>query len=259
MKRLHLAFPFTGLSGKFGSKQDLRYAENDNKAFYSPAGNVNYARNYQPCMVGAKVARTGLSYFTIKTKAAFKATADALRQCALMGATSAIYGISIADAAKKAQMDTIYSLAKTAGYEGTFHKFVCMYIRAALASNAATIVVSFQGSSVNLGNNPFSSADTAIAISSNLLVKFWKQLTANGIQFSVANAVGITISGNSLELLISETRLNVLSLSQQTVGYIPYVKLGNEWLKTADGEYVPVDTVPTDGQKFSLSATAPEP
>ena len=197
MKRLHLAFPFTGLSGKFGSKQDLRYAENDNKAFYSPAGNVNYARNYQPCMVGAKVARTGLSYFTIKTKAAFKATADALRQCALMGATSAIYGISIANASLKAQMDTIYSLAKAAGYEGTFHKFVCMYIRAALASNAATIVVSFQGSSVNLGNNPFTTANTAIAITSKLLIKFWKQLTQNGIVFSVAGVKSLAISGNT--------------------------------------------------------------
>ena len=258
MKRLHLAFPFEGISGKLGIKQDLRYAENDNKAFESPAGRVNYARNYQPSMVGAKVARTGLNYFIIKTKSAFKATADALKQCALMGATSAIYGISIADAAKKAALDGVYALAKVAGYEGTFHKFVCAYIRAALASNAATITVSFQGSSVNLGNNPFTNAETAIAISSKLLVKFWTQLTTGGKKFFVAGEPAIIIEGNSFGDLVDMTRINVLNLSQSVVGTSTYIKMGNLWLLDSAQEYVSTNYEPDEGDKYTLTETAPE-
>ena len=257
MKRIRYIMPVESMSGLLGTKQDLRYAENDNKAFESPAGHVNYARNYQPGVVAARVARTGLKYFAIKTKTAFKATAKALKQCAVMGASSAIYGISIADAAKKASLDGVYALAKAAGYEGTFHKFVTGFIRTALESGAATIVVAFQGSSVNLGNNPFSEAETAIAISSKLLVKFWNQLTPDGISFLVAGEKGIWIDNESFDMLTGTARLNVLNLSSQAVSGTTYMKKGDLWLLNANSAYVDIDYEPADGEKFTLTDVAP--
>ena len=241
------------MSGLLGTKQDLRYAENDNKAFESPAGRVNYARNYQPGVVAARVARTGLKYFAIKTKTAFKASVKALKQCAVMGASSAIYGISIANASLKAQLDAVYALAKAAGYEGTFHKFVTGFIRAALENYAATIVVAFQGTSVNLGNNPFTSAETAIAISSKMLVKFWNQLVEDAWDFTVDGEKGICFDGDGFDGVIALSRINVLGLSISG----SYVKKGDFWLLTPGGDYVGNDDGITNHAKYTLTDQAP--
>ena len=258
MKRIELAFPFDAIRGLLGSKQDLRYAENDNKAFESPAGKVNYARNYEPRLVGAKVARTGLKYFAVKTKAAFKSTSQSLKQCALMGATSAIYGISIANATLKAQLEAAFALAVAAGYEGTFHKWVTNNIRAKLAANVPTIVIAIGAVYVNLGNNPFSDASTAIAITSKMLVKFWNQLCQGGYKFKVANEYGIATSGNDFDAIIGTARLNVLGLSVATVGANEYVKKGSQWLLADDLSYVESSSDIQEDGVYTLTDTAPE-
>ena len=257
MKRIRYIMPVESMSGLLGTKQDLRYAENDNKAFESPAGHVNYARNYQPGVVAARVARTGLKYFAIKTKTAFKATAAALRQCALMGATSAIYGIAIKDGSKLVALQAAFALAVADGFEGTFHKFCHEQIMNALALGAATIVVAYGTASVNLGNNPYSDAATAIAISSKLLVKFWKQLTENGIIFTVGNDKGIGIDDDEFGNLISNERVNVLGLSISAVSGTNYVKKGDQWLLLPSLEYVTDESVMLDGIKLTLTDTAP--
>lgn len=258
MKRIRYIMPVESMSGLLGTKQDLRYAENDNKAFESPAGHVNYARNYQPGVVAARVARTGLKYFAIKTKTAFKATAAALRQCALMGATSAIYGIAIKDGSKLVALQAAFALAVADGFEGTFHKFCHEQIMNCLALGAATIVVAYGTASVNLGNNPYSVASTAIAISSKLLVKFWKQLKEDGISFVVAGKTGIAVTGNDIAEIADLTRINVLNLSTATVGSENYVKQGSKWLLDDSGNYVESSYTLEGGEIFTLTDTAPE-
>ena len=245
--------PFESFQGNMGSKQDLRYPTNDNKAFDAPAGKVSYAKNYQPRFIAARVARTGINYFAVKTKAAFKATAKALKQCALMGATSAIYGISIKNATLLLALEAAYSLAVADGYEGTFHKFCHEQIMNALALGAATIVVAYGTASVNLGNNPYSSAETAIAISSKLLVKFWKQLTASGIKFVVDGKAGIAIVEDDFDGVISNSRFNVLNLSASS----NKVKQGDKWLLNASLEYVGTSDIISDGDVYTLTEVAP--
>ena len=257
MKRIEFAFPIDAIRGTLGSKQDLRYAEHDNKAFESPAGKVNYARNYEPRLIGAKVARTGLKYFAVKTKSAFKATAKALKQCAVMGAMSAIYGITLTKSAIMAQLQAQYALAKDAKEVGTFHKWVCAGIRASLLANAATITVVGPTATVNLGNNPWTNASTAIAVTSAMLVKFWKELCSNGIKFTVDGADGIVNLGDSFSTIIANNRMNVLGLSTQTVGSTSYVKEGAKWLKDVDGNYVEDDVEPADGEAYILVDDAP--
>lgn len=256
MKRINLAYPFESIQGKQGIKQDLRYAENDNKAYASPEGKVNYARNYKPVMVAARIARTGLNYFAIKTKAATKNTAAWRLVAALMGAVSAIYGWVIKQVRLMEQLGLQYTESVTLGYEGTFHKWLCAAIRESLAKKSATIVVVGPTATITLGNNPFSDQYECITIAAKVLVKFWKQLTPQGITFKVGSDTGIAVVGSEVDTIIENTRLNVLGLSADASNK---VKIGDKYLINADGDYIESGYELLDGDVFNLTDIAPEP
>lgn len=256
MKRINLAYPFESIQGKQGIKQDLRYAENDNKAYASPEGKVNYARNYKPVMVAARVARTGLNYFAIKTKAATKNTAAWRMVAALMGAASAIYGWVIKQVNLMAQLGLQYTSAVTLGYDGTFHKWLCAAIRESLAMKSAAIVVVGPTSTITLGNNPFSDAAEAITIAAKVLVKFWNQLCPNGVTFKVGTATGIAIDHSTLADLLAKPRLNVLGIE---VGVRDMLKIGEQYLLDTNGDYVDDTYGIVEGTVFTLTDVAPEP
>ena len=257
MKRIRYAFPIESMSGVLGSKQDLRYAENDNKAFESPQDKVNYARNYQPRCVAARVTKSGLNYFAVKTKSAFKNTAALRKQNALMGATSAIYGISIKDVSKLTTLQQMFAALQTQGYKGTFHKFVSDFIRADLAANVPQISATVGAMTVNLGNNPYTTEGTAIEIKQDMLVKFWNELAKNGVTFKVEGETGIAISEMGIEEVIAIPRLNVLGLSVATVSEDEYLKKGDKWLTNSEGEYINSAIVPEQGEEFFLTDVAP--
>ena len=246
------------MSGKLAAEQDLRYGQDNEKAFDAASANAQYANNYKPAVVAAHVRRTLLNYFTIKTKTAFKGTADALRQCALMGATSAIYAKAIKDLSILTNLQLQYKAAKEAGYEGTWHKWLTDFIRADLAANASVIRVVGPSATITIGNNPYTDTPTAINIAKKLLVKFWKQLASGGIQFTVAGAKGIAFSGMDFDAIIASLRINVLNLSGSTVGNTEYVKMGNLWLKNAESNYVKVIDEMSDGDEYTLTAIAPQ-
>lgn len=258
MKRIEFIAPVEAMRGNFGSKQDLKYPSNDNKAFEAPANKTSYARNYEPRFIGAKVARTGLKYFAVKTKTAVKATAAWLKRAALMGAASAIYAWVLLQSSILAQLQAQFALLVADGYEGTFHKYVHNAIMEALAVGAASIVVVGKSANVTLGNNPFSDAATAIAISNKILVKFWKQLTANGITFTVDGATGIAFAEADFSSVDGEGRLNVLGLSTATVGQNDYVKLGALWLLDVNGNYVNENVLIEENAAYTLTSVAPE-
>lgn len=255
MKRINLAFPFESIQGKQGIKQDLRYAENDNKAFESPEGKTNYARNYKPVMVAARVARTGLNYFAIKTKSATKNTAAWRLVAALMGAMSAIYGWVIKQANIVLQLNVQYAAAIEAGYEGTFHKYVGAAIRESLAAKLATIRLVGPTATVTMGNNPFSSAAEAITIANAVLVKFWNQLATDGISFKVGTATGIAFNEDTFADLMGNTRLNVLGIE---VGVSDKLKIGDQYLLDENGDYVADGYELSEGIVFTLTDVVPQ-
>lgn len=250
--------PVESMQGGFGSKQDLRYAENYNKAFESPDGKTNYALNYQPQFIAAKVSRTGLKYFTVKAKSAVRNTAAWRLLAALIGAVSAIYGWAIKQLNVMAQLQTQYTLAIAEGYDGTFHKWVCAGIRKSLSEKAAAITVVGPGAVVTLGNNPFSTAAEAIAISKQILVKFWKQLTPSGITFTIGDSTAIAVDGWNSNDLCNSGRLNVCNCMIETVGEDDYVVIGSQFLLDGEGAYISESYVFTDGQKISLTDVSPE-
>lgn len=256
MKRIEFIQPVESMRGNFGAKQDLRYAENDNKAFESPDGKTNYARNYQPTFIGAKVARTGLKYFAVKVKSATTNSAAWRLVAALMGAMSAIYGWVIKQANIVLQLNVQYAAAIEAGYKGTFHKYVGAAIRESLAANSNDIKLVGPTATVTMGVNPFSDATTAIPISTQVLVKFWKQLCQDGITFKVAGNTGLSLTGLSFNEITPENRWNVLGLS---IDENSHVKMGDKYLVDSDGVYVSGGTTVEDGDVFTLTDVAPEP
>lgn len=258
MKRIEFIAPVEAMRGNLGSKQDLEYGANGEHAFESDANKTNYAKNYQPRFIGAKVSRTGLKYFAVKCKTAVKTSAAWLLQCALMGAIAAIYGVVIANASLRNALATEFKNAQAAGYTATFHKWVTNAIRSALAAKSATITVSGPKQTITLGNNPFSTAETAIEISNDLLVKFWKYLCPNGIMFEVAGMKGIAVSTMDMMTLVGKSRLNVLNIAYQTIVTSEYATIGGRYLIDVDGEYVGEMYDLTDGAVFTLTDVAPE-
>lgn len=256
MKKLNVAYPFESMQGKLGTKQDLRYAENDNKAFYSPEGKVNYARNYKPVMVAARVARTGLNYFAIKTKAAFKNTAESRLLCALMGATSAIYGWVIKQLTLMSQLYTQYGFAVKEGFNGTFRKWIVNGLRDALASKAATLTIVGPTATITIGTNPFSAAAEAIEISQRILVKFWNELTPGGFSFTVDGKTGISIEGLTPSGIIASTRINVLDI---TLSENDMAQVGGRYIVDPDGNYISDGDEFEPGVAYTTTDVAPEP
>lgn len=257
MKVISFIQPVESMRGSFGNKQDLRYAENDNKAFESPDGKVNFARNYQPTFIGAKVARTGLKYFAVKTKSAIKNTAAWRLLAALMGAMSAIYGWVLKQTAIFDQLMAQYTLAVQAGYDGTFHKWVGAGIRASLAAKAATITVVGPTETVTLGNNPFSNAANAITISSKNLSKFWTALTPGGVSFYIDDKQAIMLQEGGLQQVLNTARINILGLDAQEAGSGVYIKIGDKYIVDANGVYLQMSRKPNQGERFYTVETAP--
>lgn len=258
MKRLTLAFPFDHMSGKLGIKQDLKYPESDNKAYEAPEGKTSYARNYKPTMVAAHISRTGLQYFSIKTKSAFKNTAAARLLCALVGAVAAVYSWILKTADKLAACQVQYAKAVENGYDGTFHKWVTNQLRAQLRAKSATLSIVGPSATVALGNNPFSSASTAIAISQSILVKFWNVLTPGGITFTVDGEKGISFNSGAISNIIANSRLNVLGLTAGTGDYSDYALIGGKYIQTGDGVYMRTDEDVADGSVYTTTDVAPE-
>lgn len=257
MKKIEFLAPVEAMRGNLGSKQELTYGAEQTSAYDAAAGQRNYANNYNARFIGAKVARTGLKYFAVKVRSAVKNTAAWLLQCALMGATAIIYGIALADSAHIDALKLQYTLEIATGYTGTFHKWLSNKIRECLAAKMSTITIVGPSASVNLGNNPFSDATTAIQIANKYLVKFWNQLTPEGITFIVGGKKGIITGNQTLETLISNTRVNVLGLTSREFESNDYLKMGDLWVKNSQNEYQVIDYTPEEGEIFTLTDVAP--
>lgn len=89
MKRIEFIAPVESMRGNLSGEQNLLYADNNNPAYEAPDG-VQYARNYQPRFIGAKVSKNGLKYFTLKTKSATKLDAQSRLTMGTLAAVAAI-------------------------------------------------------------------------------------------------------------------------------------------------------------------------
>lgn len=116
MKRIEFIAPVEAMRGNLsGTQIGLVYPASDNKAYESPIGSVNYAKNYRPSFIGAKRAKDGLKYFAVKTKTAIHLTAKSKRQMALLGGGGACFAAIMNNETQKAHAELAYLYAKNLG------------------------------------------------------------------------------------------------------------------------------------------------
>ena len=239
-KIIEFIAPVEAIRGNMSGRQDLRYAENDNKAFESPAGRTNYARNYTPRFIGAKIASTGKKYFSLKTKTATKINARTLNTMALLGGAGAIYASMLRrkDLQPYTQMDRLYRYnVDQLGYTGTFRRFVMDFLRDGLAAKVENFTAQAASISVSFKNPWYDGSMTdGATVSQAILIKFWMQLAPNAIEFTVERSKGIAKSTMGWGQLATNTEINILGIStSQTNGK---VMQGDLYLLDAEGNYV---------------------
>lgn len=255
MKIVEFIAPVEAIRGNMSGRQDLLYPSQDNKAYEGPIGSVNYARNYTPRFVGAKIAKSGKKYFTVRTKSANHLTAKSKKAMALLGGAGAIYAALLKASALKAQAEAVYVKAQELGDVRSFRAFMMDYIRAALIAHSETITLNIAGASVSI-DNPWAkfSGVLNITISNSIRVKFWTELVGGGFEFTVDGLKGVASSDDRFEDFASliGSNANVLGLTTGANG----VKMGDSWL--LDGsDYVNPGSVPTAGKEYITTTVAP--
>lgn len=257
-KRIEFIAPVEAVRGNMSGKQTLVYPTKDNSAFDSPEGKVNYAKNYRPSYVGAKRSSSGLKYFTVRTKNAVNLSVAAKRNMATNGGSFAIVSKILADKSLATSMRTQYFAAVNAGqFSGTLRQFVNSYVFEMISNYMESIDINFIGLTNKLYNPWYDGVEREYRPSNDVIVKFWKNLHLGGITFYVNNLTGIADQSSSFEDFALDNPMNVLGLTQETIGGVTYIKMGQLYLRNTDGEYVKAeDTVITNG-KYTTTAVAP--
>lgn len=224
MKRIRFIAPVEAIQGNMSGNQKLQYAEHNNPAFESPKGKRNYARNYRPSYIGAFVAGTGTKYFAVKTKTAVHLTNKSQLAMALAGAAGAMFGSLIKDktSALYLQAEALW-INNGISAKQTMRKYYTNLFRQMLAAKSANISVTDEVTQAVLTfQNPWVvNEETNIPVSDDVLVKFWLQLSNNGIEFSLNGKTGIAKSGDTFDDLF-DTRFDVLGLAENGEGKITY-------------------------------------
>lgn len=265
MRRIEFIAPVEAMRGNLSGAQNLAYAKNDNKAFDAPEGR-QYARNYDPRYIGAKISATGKKIFAVKTKAATKINAASLLRMALLGGTGALYASLLKNENKYLHAEDVYGLyVSRRGETRTFRKFWNDQIRAFLSKKKVQISVSIVDEAGNLHQcqfkNPwvYTGGTPECPVSNEVLAKFWTQLASNPVIFTVGGAKGVAHSGDTFQTVI-DGEYNVLGLE----GYDgdageTQVKLGEQYVaKLVDGDVKGIQlTENADGQFILTETPAP--
>lgn len=259
-KRIEFIAPVESVRGNLSGKQDLVYPSNNNSAFDSPEGKVNYARNYRPSYIGAKRSSDGLRYFTVRTKNAVNLSASAKRIMAINGASFGLTSKVLADDDMVVALGTQYGQAvRTGQFSGTFRQFVYFYFSQMISNYAPSININFIGLTNILYNPWMSDQSVDYAPTKDVLVKFWTSLHTGGITFKVNNLTGIATQDDDFAVFTdnADDPRNVLGLTQQNIDGSYFIKLGSFYLLAPNGDYVERDdTVITDGQ-YKTTLTTP--
>lgn len=272
-KRIEFIAPVESIRGNMSGRQNLVYAENDNKAFEAPQGQVNYARNYTPRFVGAKRAKDGRKYFSVRTKNGVNLSAKSMKAMSLLGGTGAIYAAIVNSDTLRNGVETVYRYLIDRTQQGlsggipvdtTFRQYVSGVVRRALEDKAATIT--FAGGAgvqpVNI-NNPWvkGGSGTAISIAQKVLVQFWTQLAVNGIYFYVDTRRGIARAGDTFADLNTDN-INILGLVMSaTISDEEYVQVGSTtgpYVLDSEGNYPTWIGDITANARYTTTDIAPE-
>lgn len=259
MKIVEFIAPVEAIRGNMSGRQDLLYPSQDNKAYEGPVGSVNYARNYTPRFVGAKIAKSGKKYFTVRTKSANHLTVKSKKAMALLGAAGALYAALVREKSSALYTNLMaqYVKLQELGMTKTFRQYVMEGFRSGLINNVEQFVFSGPLAPVNI-DNPWGkfSGTLNLPVTQNIRVKFWGELVYSGIEFTVDGMRGVARSGFSWDDLIA-SNYNVLTLA---VDASELLRLGSSTgpyvvTKSGDGIYGNEDVAAGD---YITSTEEPE-
>lgn len=256
MKRIEFIQPVESMRGSFGTKQDLKYPANDNKAFEAPEDKRSYARNYQPTFIGAKIARNGLKYFSVKTKSAVRNTDKWRMAAALQGGMGAIVGILLVQSTILVDNVRNYfnNVVLAADPSVTFRKWASAIIRKALAAKQAVITF-YTGVTIA---NPWVSDDYDFTINPQVIVKFFPQLGV-GTYFTIDGKPCACWQEVDDWSAYVDIDLNTLGVTIVAVGGTSYAMLDGKYIIDAEGTYQTQALSLADGAKYTTTAVAPQP
>lgn len=260
MKRIEFIAPVEAMRGNLSGAQNLKYPTQNNKAFESPEGSVNYARNYATRFIGAKRASDGSKYFAVKTKTATHITARSLMAMALLGGAGAMYAALVRDKAS-ATYTGIYAQwveLQNIGETRSFREFVMDAFRRMLVAKSQNVVFTGPRPGAITIQNPWVTGQQTedVQVSHSILVKFWAQLAVDGISYEVEGMKGIASSGDTFEDIFEDAIENVLNFSGVEIGSTSYVKTGSQYLKYGS-DYVHIEDEIVPNGKYTLTDIAP--
>ena len=214
MKRIEFIAPVEAMRGNLSGAQKLVYPTDNQGAYEGPAGSVNYARNYSARFIGAKIAKSGKKYFSVRTKTANHLTVKSKQAMALMGGTGAIVASILRD--KTAEIHTnLYGAwvkAQELGGTSTFRQYLSRTIRRMLIQKSASYHVQVGEFGQDI-DNPWNTTkpNPNVSISQAILVKFWGELAAKAIVIDVEGLKLIAHSDDTFQNVI-ESGYNVMNL-----------------------------------------------
>lgn len=218
MKRIEFIAPVEAMRGNLSGNQSLEYPNENNRAWDAPSEKREYARNYQPRFIGAKVSKTGKKYFSVRTKSAVFMSPAVRTQQAVLSMSSVIANILMADLAVVSALQALYMAYHKDNW--TFKRWLMDNIKGGL-KDKKTIVFPSQGQLAALYvKNPFinstqpsSAHDISDQVPVELIAKFWGQLANNAIFFKVEGAGdGVAHTGDTFSALAA-SHYNVLELT----------------------------------------------
>lgn len=253
MKRIEFIAPVEAMRGNLSGRQDLLYPSEDNKAYEGPVGYVNYARNYAPRFVGAKIAKTGHKYFTVRTKSANHLTAKSKKAMALLGGAGALYAALLKTPAKLTTAQSLWNYAQEHGDTRSFRAFMMDFFRQGLINHVVAFTASVSSISLSI-DNPWGKFSGAldIQISNAIRVKFWTELVSGGIAFTISGMKGVAKTNNDFEAIIN-SNYNVLTLTIDDA----YIKLGSAYVIDGEGNYAQDGTKVAASGVYSTTSVSP--
>lgn len=260
MRRVRLLAPFEAIQGNLSGRQDLRYAEHDNKAYESPAGKKNYARNYTPRYIGSYITKSGKSVFRVKTKSAVHMTPKATKAMALLGGAGAVYGalIKVKTTATYLGVLAQYNALVAIGEKRSFQQYCMDIIRQAIVAHAQNVTFAGPATLVTFKNPWYNGTmSTDVTISNAVLQKFWLQLCENAISFNVSGMKGLAKSGDSFDD-VAAANYNNLGIVITTISSVQYPTINGLFIYNDAGDAVTGGSTIEVTEDYELDATTPE-
>lgn len=222
MKRIEFIAPVAAMRGNLSGKQDIVYPTNDNRAWDAPSDKREYARNYQPRFIGAKVAKNGKTYFAVRTKTAVNMTGAVRTQQAILSVSSVIADIVRKDAALINQLQALFMANHPEGW--SYKRWLMSNIKSGLAQKKTIVFPGFESLAAVYVKNPYinttqpsSAVDISEYFPTELLVKFWMQLANNPIEFTVTG-VGKGVARTDMTFSqLAELPINVLNIEAKEI------------------------------------------